>query len=155
MDLELLRYSSQKGSTLGLLMKADNVRKFMCYTLEDEWRTEKVYGETRIPSGRYEIKLRTFGGFHKDYKDRFSNLHKGMLWLQDVENFTNVLIHIGNNDEDTAGCILVGDTASQNATRDGFIGRSTNAYKRIYPPIAQALSEGERVFIRIRNLDTL
>lgn len=127
---------------------------FLAHTLEDEFRTEKVYGETRIPAGYYEIKLRTWGGFHENYKDRFS-FHRGMLWITEVDGFTDVLFHIGNNDEDTAGCVLLGDTASQNVTRDGFIGSSEDAYRRVYPPIARALDSGEKVFLRIKNLDTI
>ena len=37
-------------------------RKFLAYTLEDEYREEKVYGETRIPNGTYELGLRKVGG---------------------------------------------------------------------------------------------
>ena len=39
-------------------------RTFLAYTLEDEQRDVKVYGETRIPAGTYKLKLRTVGGFH-------------------------------------------------------------------------------------------
>ena len=51
MELEVLRFSSQKDSTNGLLFDVTDGRKFLCYTLEDEHREEKEYGETRIPSG--------------------------------------------------------------------------------------------------------
>ena len=150
MELELLRYSSGADSTMGLLFDATGPRKFLCYTIEDEYRKNKVAGETRIPEGKYDIKLRTEGGFHNRYKDKFGNdFHKGMLWLQDVPNFEYILIHIGNTDDDTAGCILVGDTAESNVTNDGFIGSSTAAYKRIYPDIVAAIEAGEKVFIRV------
>ncbi len=149
MDLLLPRFSSQKNDTLGLLYIDGD---FVCFTLEDEHRTKKIYGETRIPEGEYQVKLRTYGGFHERYKKKFPEMHKGMLHLQNVPGFQHVLIHVGNNDDDTAGCILVGNSAEQNITKNGFIGSSVDAYKRIYPPIAQALERGEEVRIKIRNM---
>ena len=48
-----------------------------------------------------------------------------MLELQDVPNFKYILIHAGNTDEQTAGCILVGDSQNNNDIQtDGFIGSS-------------------------------
>ena len=148
MNLRLQRFSSGVDDTLGVLFQDD---QFICFTLEDEYRTQKVYGETRIPDGTYEVRLRNFGGFHERYSQRFPEFHIGMLWLQNVPNFENILIHIGNKDDDTAGCILVGDTCQQNITESGFIGNSTSAYKRIYPAIARAIRGGEQVWIEVRS----
>lgn len=140
MKLEVLRFSSEKDSTRGLLFDVTNGRKFLCYTLEDEHRDVKVMHKTRIPPGTYKLKLRTYGGFHGRYKDRFADIHKGMIEIMDVPNFTHILIHCGNTDEDTSGCLLLG--LSQ---RSGFIGRSTAAYKNIYPLIAEAIAEGAEI----------
>ena len=42
MELEVIRFSSQKDSTNGLLFDVtDGCRKFLCYTLEDEHRWEE------------------------------------------------------------------------------------------------------------------
>jgi hypothetical protein len=68
-----------------------------------------------------------------------------MLWIKDVPEFTYVLIHIGNDDDDTHACLLVG--MSNNADDNGFIGDSTGAYKKIYPLIRDAILSGEEVFI--------
>jgi len=137
MKLELLRISSQKDSTNGILFDITDGRDFLCYTLEDEARDSKIYQETRIPAGTYNITLRTEGGFHQRYSKKFPDIHQGMLWLIDVPGFEYILIHIGNTDEDTAGCILVADGQWENISRkDGFIPSSTTAYKRIYPKIA-------------------
>jgi len=156
MQLEVIRFSSAKDSTLGLLFNVtDEKREFLCYTLEDEYREEKVMHETRIPSGTYEIKLRTWGRIHEDYAKRFADIHKGTLWLQDVPNFKYILIHCGNNDDHTSGCLLVGDTQTENIKSDGFVGSSTNAYKRIYPPIAEAIENGECVEITYIDFDTI
>ena len=145
MKLEVLRYSSGDNDTLGVLF-IDG--KFSCYTLEDEYRTKKVYGETRIPNGTYKVKLKKFGGFHLKYVKRFgSKFHKGMLHIKNVPNFKYVLIHIGNKEDDTAGCLLVGNTSRQNITEIGFIGQSASAYRRIYPKIAEAIENKEKVNI--------
>jgi hypothetical protein len=71
----------------------------------------------------------------------------------DVPDFEYILLHCGNTDEDTAGCLLLGDTQeNNNIKKNGFIGRSTAAYMRVYPPIAAALEAGEEVTIEYRDL---
>ena len=157
MELEVLRFSSQKDSTNGVLFDVtEGKRKFLCYTLEDEYREEKVMGETRIPSGTYNITLRTTGGFHGRYVKKYGEMHKGMLWVRDVPGFEYILIHTGNTDEHTAGCLLLGDSQQANfGSSNGMVGSSVNAYKRVYPPIAKALEEGESVSITYVDFDTV
>jgi|TARA_R110000787_G_C13115860_1_gene414211 hypothetical protein len=153
MKLQVLRFSSESDSTNGLLFDVTEGVKFLAYTLEDEKRDEKVMSETRIPAGTYEVKLRTEGGHHNKYTSRYGSMHKGMLWLQDVPNFKWILIHCGNTDEHTAGCLLVGDSQENNQIKEnGFIGSSSNAYKRIYPSIAEAV-ENEKVTIEYIDID--
>ena len=153
-SLEVLRYSSGADSTLGLLSEVGpDGREFLAYTLEDEFREEKVSAETRIPEGTYNITLRTVGGFHGRYDAKFGDWHKGMLWVRDVPGFEYILIHTGNTDEHTMGCLLVADSSQQNITKDGFIGASTSAYKRIYPELAQWLLDGNILTINYIDYD--
>ena len=153
-SLEVLRYSSGADSTLGLLSEVGpEGREFLAYTLEDEWRENKVSAETRIPEGTYDIKLRTTGGFHSRYANKFGDWHKGMLHVQDVPGFEYILIHTGNTDEHTMGCLLVADTSQQNITKEGFIGASTSAYKRVYPSLAQWLLDGNKLNITYIDYD--
>jgi len=149
MELRVVRYCSRKDRSLGMLMED---RTFLCYTLEDEHREEKVMHETRVPAGRYRVTLRKVGGFHKRYSDKYPNMHKGMLWVRDVPGFEYILIHTGNTDEHTSGCLLTGLTSD---SHKGFIGRSVDAYKTIYPRIATAIENGEDVFITYENYDEL
>ncbi len=155
MFLEVNRYSSREDSTLGMLVDVTKKRDFVCYTIEDEARDEKISGETRIPSGSYNIIFRTEGGFHNRYLKKFGEeFHKGMLWLQDVPGFEYILIHCGNTDDDTAGCLLLGDSSSQNINMDGFIGNSVAAYKRVYPLLANHLISGGDINITYIDADS-
>ncbi len=141
MKLEILRFNSSNDFTSGILFDvSNNKRKFLCYTLEDQAQTQKVWGETRIPAGTYNLSLRKEGGFHTRYAAKFGGFHKGMIHVDDVPNFKFILWHIGNDDDDTAGCLLVGKTS-----QDNFIGSSTVAYKEIYPDIAGAIIRGDVV----------
>ena len=152
MELQVIRFSNGTDSTNGILINKTN-NKFLAYTLEDEYRDEKKYGETRIPEGTYKLGLRKVGGYHAKYSKRFSNIHVGMLHVLDVPGFDYILIHCGNTDEHTAGCLLVGDSQENNQiTKDGFIGKSTQAYKRIYPAIAKAIKAGECVTIKYKSI---
>ena len=155
MKLIVLRFSSEADSTHGLLFEHTEVgKKFLCYTLEDERRALKVRGETRVPAGTYKIELRKEGGFHERYTKKYPGIHRGMLHVTDVPNFEYILIHTGNTDEHTSGCLLVADSQENNQLLpDGFIGKSVNAYKRIYPRIAAAISNGEEVYIEYIDHD--
>ena len=165
MELEVIRFSSGTDSTNGILLEIDKTasnphgegfrckRKFLAYTLEDEYREQKEFGETRIPDGKYQLGLRTVGGYNQKYSKRFADIHIGMLHVLNVPNFEYILIHCGNTDEHTAGCLLVGDSQENNQIKkDGFIGKSTQAYKRIYPSIAKAIKDGECVTIRYKSI---
>ena len=153
-NLEVLRYSSGADSTLGILSEnGPEGREFLAYTLEDEFREKKVSAETRIPEGTYEVTLRTEGGFHSRYAAKFGDWHKGMLWVRDVPGFEYILIHTGNTDEHTMGCLLVADSSTQNITKDGFIGASVSAYKRIYPSLADWLLDGNILTITYIDYD--
>ena len=155
MKLDVLRFSSEHDSTNGLLFDVTGKRKFLCYTLEDEYRTKKVMQETRIPAGEYEIKYRKEGGFNKRYTKRYPDIHRGMLHVTSVPNFKWILIHVGNTDEHTAGCLLLGDTQENNQIKtNGFIGKSSQAYVRVYDYIANALDKlGEKVTITYYDFD--
>lgn len=157
MQLEVLRFSSEDDSTSGLLFDiTDGNRKFLAYTLEDEYREEKEMHETRIPAGTYNVTLRTVGGFHTRYTEKYGDMHKGMLWVRDVPGFEYILIHTGNTDEHTSGCLLLGDSQTNNQVKeDGFIGSSVQAYKRVYPPIAKVLEDGGTVSITYTDFDTV
>jgi hypothetical protein len=114
--------------------------------LEDEKREKKVMHETRIPEGVYKITLRTFGGHHERYLKKFPE-HKGMLWVRDVPGFQDILIHIGNTEKDTSGCLLLGSKADEKL---GTISGSTIAYRKFYKKVLAALEADEDVTIEYK-----
>ena len=153
MKLQVVRTQFGKDATNGLLF-VNGV--FECYTLEDQYQAVKVMHETCIPEGTYDIKFRTVGGFHEKYKKKYGNSHYGMLHLQDVPNFTYILIHAGNTDEHTSGCLIVGETQQDlDISDDGFVGHSGKAYVKLYNKVAKELLLGKSVTIEYTTITKL
>lgn len=142
MLIRLQRLEHYEDYTIGA-MYIDG--KMICFTLEDEKRTVKVYGESRIPSGLYNIRLQTAGRMSPRYAKKFP-FHRGMLHIQDVKGFEGIFIHVGNTDEDTHGCILLGTSHN---VGNNFIGGSVNAYSTFYPIVANEISKGQKVQIQV------
>jgi len=138
MELALHRTHVIGEATLGELF-VNGVME--CFTLEDVVRDlgpngeGKVYGKTAIPAGTYEVII--------SLSPKFGRL---MPRLVDVPFFTGILIHKGNTEENTHGCILVGDMINQ-----GRLIHSTAAFDRLYPKIVEAIGNHEKVTITITN----
>lgn len=153
MNLIAVRLNDNGKNTLGKLF-IDG--KFQCYTLEDTWRPQKIQHLTRVPAGTYDITLRTEGGFHQKYANHSNqnirNHHEGMLWIRNVPGYEFILIHIGNYEINTSGCLLVGkDYAFGDKGR--MITYSAVAYAEMYPKVADAINQGEKVTITILDAD--
>jgi hypothetical protein len=148
--LKLIRFNHSEDDTQGLLFwdHPGQPLDFLCFTLEDEHRDVKVKHETRIPEGLYKLKLRKWGGLHTRYLERYGQQwHKGMIQILDVPGFTDILIHCGNTDEHTSGCILVGDSLSP-----GFLGSSRDAYGKVYPEVRDELLQGQEVVLEVISM---
>jgi len=148
MYLQINRINPGKESTIGALY-INGV--FGCFAPEDAHRAVKIPGETCIPSGLYELALRNEGRLTEKYRQRYPDIHKGMLWIKDVPGFEWIYLHTGNKKDHTDGCPLVGDTLNNNQVADGFLGSSRSAYERIYPGIAAAILSGEGATIKIKS----
>lgn len=131
MKLLLQREPSTKQSTPGKLF-IDGA--FECYTLEDIVRARgvKVYGQTAIPAGTYQVVL--------TMSPRFKRV---LPLLLNVPGFEGIRIHPGNKAEDTDGCILVGD-----APAPDWLGQSRVAFDRLF---AKLRLTTEPVTIEIRG----
>ena len=151
MELKVERLFSGPEGTIGVLFLND---KAQCLTLEDEFHLIKVPGETRIPSGRYRLRVRALGEsphFDEAYATLFVNgFHRGMVEIMAVPGFSDVLIHTGNTSADTRGCLLVGETANSCAFA---LAGSRDAYRPLYQKLFAALSGGEAVSITFTDRD--
>jgi hypothetical protein len=140
MDFILQRFSDNRDSTLGILLKVLDTNQgprtvFQAYTLEDEYRDEKVMKETRIPSGTYQVDIQQADTpLTLKYRAKYPWFKKH-LEVKNVPGFTGVYLHIGNFDADSAGCILVGDNADNNIIGPGSISNSTASFKRFYESV--------------------
>ena len=75
------------------------------------------------------------------------------LHVQNVPNFTYILIHTGNTDEHTSGCLIVGESQQDlDISADGFIGSSAVAYKKMYSKVANQLLQGKKVTIKYNTI---
>lgn len=157
MELKVLRLGDNGDTTLGAFY-VNGILK--CGTVEDEEREIKVAGETRVPEGTYQVSLRSEGGFHNRYKEKYGEMHKGMLCIHNEPNwklvnkgmeFQYILIHTGNTDDHTAGCLLLNYSLDFKSDKGGS---SVMAYKEIYPEIARAILGGEKVTIEYIDVET-
>lgn len=116
MKLLLKRIAKKDTYTIGKLY-VDG--KYIADTLEDKDRSLrqdmsleeikkiKVYGQTAIPTGTYKIDMNTVS-------PKFKNRSWAKPWegklprLRDVPGYEGVLLHVGNQAQDSLGCILVG-----------------------------------------------
>jgi hypothetical protein len=137
-ELKRLTPPDRTWDTLGLLF-LDGI--FVCFTLEDRYREKKIPSSTRIPSGTFNLTLRTYGRHHEKYLlDYSKDWHKGMILLEHVPGFTDILVHIGNTAGDTEGCILVGSGIGVfRQDKPLTVLSSTVAYTTIYPLIRDAI----------------
>lgn len=132
MEIKVDRVQKDPDVTIGKLY-IDGV--FECWTLEDPVRPDnvKIYGETAIGAGEYEVQI--------TYSPRFKVM---MPLLLNVKDFAGVRIHPGNSVHDTEGCLLVGlDRLART------LGRSRIAYDKLYTKIDQALKRKEKVILKI------
>ena len=152
MNLILTRFSDNGKSTLGLLHHKET-GKFLNYTLEDEFRAVKVKGETRIPAGYYELKIRKEDTpLTIKHRASYGAWFKYHIEVTGVPNFQGIYLHAGNDDTHTDGCLLIGNTQNNHNTVQGSpLGSSTAGTKTVYELVYPELEAGRKVFIQIRD----
>lgn len=129
MELKLIRDKFSNDSTIGKLYING---EYFCETLEDKVREVKIPSLTAIKAGKYEVIV--------NFSNRFK---QQMPLLLNVPNFEGVRIHWGNYSKDTDGCILLGQTRSEN-----FIGQSVTTYK-IFMKVLSRVSKTEKIWLTI------
>jgi hypothetical protein len=119
MELRVERTYRGPKYTIGHLY-IDN--KYFCDTLEDPDRgltssmdlltilAKKVKGDTCIPYGKYIVDMDTISPKYSNYvRFPYAKIAKGkMPRVSGVKGFAGILIHAGNTQKDTEGCLLVG-----------------------------------------------
>jgi hypothetical protein len=145
--VELIRYGLGWNSTLGKLL-IDG--KFTCYTVEDEYRSLKVKGETCIPDGAYQLELRRHGAMNAKYAALYPRMHRGMIHIRDIPDFEYVQFHRGNSERDSAGCPIVG-TWPVCIEGEFEVRESAKAYELMYPIIAETLVSGRNVTLEVKR----
>ena len=106
--LKLIRFNKTKDFTEGVLINL-NTNKLLFDTLEDVIKDingdgdlndegeGKVYGQTAIPYGKYELEVTFSPKFKMD-----------MVLVKDVPHFTGIRLHWGRTAKQSSGCILGG-----------------------------------------------
>jgi hypothetical protein len=145
MEFTLVRKYFQPTYTIGKLFIDDD---YICDSIEDKVRPlkdlnndgdfdepgeGKIYAQTAIPYGRYQIKM--------VYWERKSRLTPQLL---NVPGFTGIYIHSGTTASDTAGCLIFGENRIK-----GGVTMSRFHVNQIESMIRKGLKDGD-VYITIR-----
>lgn len=109
-------------------------------------KAKKVYGKTAIPTGTYEVRLNIVSPKYASKPWYVQNCHGGrMPRVMSIKGFDGVLIHPGNSDIDTLGCILVGRN-----TIKGKVTNSKAVFFDLYTQMYAAYKRGEKITLTIK-----
>jgi hypothetical protein len=157
MNLLLIREYDSGSETIGkIYFKTDKLR--FVHTLEDTYNEHKIPGSTRIPPGQYELTLTKSGNFFEKYSEddnkkiaEFTRKY-GVMVLNNVPNFSSVMVHCGNFNKDSRGCLLVGDSVNNPSYSEGMITNSKIAYAYLISNIFPAFNTS-KVILNILDSD--
>lgn len=134
MELELTRQTFKPDCVTGVLrVSRDKEELYQCYTLEDK-KVDTSKSNNCIPAGKYKVVL--------TYSPKF----KRLLPLVLVEGRDGIRIHSGNTDQDTTGCILVGE-----AIKGNYLGGSRVALAWLMHYLNQAVDNQEDICLTIKE----
>lgn len=154
MKLTLKRIAKKDKYTIGRIY-IDGV--YFCDTIEDKDRgltnkmtpaqikKVKVYSQTAIPTGTYNVTLKVKSGTFskKAYYAKFCNGY--VPRLLSVPGFEGILMHTGNTQNDSSGCIIVGKN-----TVVGKVTDSKVTFEALYAKLKAASNKGESITITIQ-----
>lgn len=153
MILRLERRWPKQTYTIGILY-VNNVR--FCETLEDRdrglkqtdhpdyIRSRKVFAETAIPTGTYEVAMNVTSPKYSAVAWYYKLCQGKMPRLLNVPGFDGILIHPGSDALSTRGCILTGKN-----TIVGKLTESKATFEKLYKKMKAAHDKGEKITIEI------
>ncbi|EAI5581854.1 DUF5675 family protein [Campylobacter jejuni] len=132
MKITINRRYTGKTCVIGKFKVLDDEEKilFECFSLEEDKEGLESGKDLRIPEGNYNLKRHSPSRFENTLRsitkkdDTMINVYN-----DDVPSSRAILIHWGNTDKDTQGCILLGLTKDNN---NESVGQSRQACKEFY-----------------------
>lgn len=153
MEIVVYRKYKKDSYTVGRLSMDGT---FICNTMEDtdrglddgmpDWmiRNKKIPNVTAIPTGRYEVDMSTVSPRFSQ-KQFYMDVCQGKLpRLKNVKGFEGILIHTGNDETHSSGCLLVGLNKVKGKLTD-----SKETFKKVYALMKEAHNKGEAIYITI------
>lgn len=155
MELRVRRIALKDKYTIGKLYINGT---YFCDVLEDKVRDlnkngvfdngeVKIANHTAIPYGTYEITMDVQSNKYSNFeKYPWAKEYNGYIpRLTNVPLFLGVLIHPGNDEQDTSGCLLVGENKVV-----GKVINSTKTFHRLmHEYLIPAKNRGEKIYITI------
>ncbi|EAJ4584011.1 hypothetical protein DCV17_00320 [Campylobacter jejuni] len=133
MKVTINRRYTGKTCVIGKFKVLDDDDKilFECFALEEDKEGLESGKDLRIPEGNYNLKRHSPSRFENTLRSITKKDDDTMInvYNDDVPSSRAILIHWGNTDKDTQGCILLGLTKDNN---NESVGQSRQACKEFY-----------------------
>ncbi|EPC5294867.1 DUF5675 family protein [Campylobacter coli] len=133
MKITINRRYTGKTCVIGKFKVLDDDDKilFECFSLEEDKEGLESGKDLRIPEGNYNLRRHTPSRFENTLRSITKKDDDTMInvYNDEVPSSRAILIHWGNTDKDTQGCILLGLTKDNN---NESVGQSRQACKEFY-----------------------
>ncbi|EAI1900055.1 hypothetical protein MTK05_001799 [Campylobacter coli] len=133
MKVTINRRYTGKTCVIGKFKVLDDEEKilFECFSLEEDKEGLESGKDLRIPEGNYNLRRHTPSRFENTLRSITKKDDDTMInvYNDEVPASRAILIHWGNTDKDTQGCILLGLTKDNN---NESVGQSRQACKEFY-----------------------
>ncbi|EAH8485669.1 hypothetical protein PZA38_001843 [Campylobacter jejuni] len=133
MKVTINRRYTGKTCVIGKFKVLDDKEKilFECFSLEENKEGLESGKDLRIPEGNYNLRRHSPSRFENTLRSITKKDDDTMInvYNDEVPASRAILIHWGNTDKDTQGCILLGLTKDNN---NESVGQSRQACKEFY-----------------------
>ncbi|EAH6507504.1 hypothetical protein BFU26_09170 [Campylobacter coli] len=133
MKIKIIRRYTGKTCVIGKFKVLDDDDKLLleCFSLEEDKEGVERNKDLRIPEGIYDLKRHSPSRFENTLRSITKKDDDTMInvYNDEVPASRAILIHWGNTDKDTEGCILLGLTKDNN---NESVGQSRQACKEFY-----------------------